>query len=81
MIGFEAHASQDLAAVSLEIIRANADTLRAMNLMGPEADVPTDADAMTRLLGLIDRGDEDPDPAHRCHQNIDPTIISPPVAR
>jgi len=54
-VGLEAHASQDVAAVSLEVIGANAETLRGMELMGPEVQVPADADVMTRLLGLTGR--------------------------
>ncbi|MDH3684251.1 MAG: TIGR03086 family protein, partial [Acidimicrobiia bacterium] len=53
--GLEAHASEDVAAVSLEVIGANADTLRGMKLMGSEVGVPADADSMTRLLGLTGR--------------------------
>ncbi|MDH3302910.1 MAG: maleylpyruvate isomerase family mycothiol-dependent enzyme [Acidimicrobiia bacterium] len=54
-VGLEAHTNQDLAESSLEIIGANAETLRAMSLMGPEVQVPADADPMTRLLGLTGR--------------------------
>jgi uncharacterized protein (TIGR03086 family) len=53
--GLEPHASQEVASASLEVIGANADTLRGMKLMGPEVEVPSDADPMTRLLGLTGR--------------------------
>ena len=39
-------------------IEPMADTLRKMNLMGDPVDVPADADAMSRFLGLTGR---DPD--------------------
>lgn len=53
--GVEAPVSQDVAAASVEVIGANAELLRKINLMGPEVEVPADTDAMTRLLGLTGR--------------------------
>lgn len=53
--GIEAHASDELAEVMIASITPNADMMRNMNLMGEAVEVPADADAMTRFLGLIGR--------------------------
>jgi len=39
----------------MTVIGANAETLRGMGLMADPIDVPSDAPAMTRFLGLIGR--------------------------
>ena len=54
-VGLDAHASSDVAEASLAVIGANADTLRAMKLMGDPVDVPADAGPMDRFLGLTGR--------------------------
>ncbi len=36
-------------------IEPNAEMIRSMGLMGQPVEVPSDADAMTRFLGLIGR--------------------------
>jgi uncharacterized protein (TIGR03086 family) len=56
--GQEAHADDEVAEASIATIEPMADTLRKMNLMGDPVDVPADADAMSRFLGLTGR---DPD--------------------
>jgi uncharacterized protein (TIGR03086 family) len=53
--GIDAHPSNTLAEASIAVIGANADALRGMGLMGDPVDVPADADAMTRFIGLIGR--------------------------
>jgi uncharacterized protein (TIGR03086 family) len=54
-VGLDAHASDDVAEASFAVISANADTLRGMGLMGDPVEVPADAPAMNRFLGLIGR--------------------------
>ncbi|MGB7878292.1 MAG: LLM class flavin-dependent oxidoreductase [Ilumatobacteraceae bacterium] len=54
-VGLDAHASDDVAEASFAVISANADMLRQMGLMGDPVEVPTDAPAMNRFLGLIGR--------------------------
>jgi uncharacterized protein (TIGR03086 family) len=54
-VGLDSHASDDVAAASLAVISANADLLRQMGLMAEPVDVPADAPAMERFLGLIGR--------------------------
>jgi uncharacterized protein (TIGR03086 family) len=53
--GLEAHASDELAEVMIASITPNADMMRGMKLMSDPVEVPADADAMTRFLGLIGR--------------------------
>lgn len=53
--GLEAHASPDVAEAMIASIEPNAELLRSMGLMGQPVEVPSDADAMTRFLGLIGR--------------------------
>jgi uncharacterized protein (TIGR03086 family) len=53
--GLEAHASADVAETMIASIEPNAEMLRSMGLMGPLVEVPADADAMSRFLGLIGR--------------------------
>lgn len=54
-VGIEAHASDDVAQASIVVVGANAETLRDMGSMGDPVDVPADAPAMTRFLGLDGR--------------------------
>jgi uncharacterized protein (TIGR03086 family) len=54
-VGLDAHTSQDVAEAAIAIIEPAAETLRAMRLMGDPVEVPADADAMTRFLGLTGR--------------------------
>lgn len=54
-VGVEAHASADVAEASYAVITSNADALRGMQLMGDPVDVPADASAMNRFLGLTGR--------------------------
>lgn len=54
-VGVEVPASNDVAEASMAVIGANAETLRGMGLMADPVDVPADAPAMTRFLGLIGR--------------------------
>ena len=54
-VGIEDHASADVAAASMEVIGTNAETLRSMGLMGDPIDVPANASAMERFLGLTGR--------------------------
>ncbi len=54
-VGIDAHVSDDVAEASFAVISANAEMLRQMGLMGAPVEVPTDAPAMTRFLGLIGR--------------------------
>jgi len=54
-VGLDAHASDDVAEASIAVISANADMLRQMGLMGDPVDVPADAPAMMRFLGLTGR--------------------------
>ena len=54
-VGIDAHASDDVAEASIAVIGSNAETLRGMGLMGDPIDVPADAPAMTRFLGLTGR--------------------------
>ena len=53
--GQDSHAADDVAAAALGTIGPMAETLRKMQLMGDPVDVPGDADAMTRFLGLTGR--------------------------
>ncbi len=53
--GQDAHADDGVAEAVLATIEPMADTLRQMQLMGPPVEVPADADAMTRYLGLTGR--------------------------
>jgi uncharacterized protein (TIGR03086 family) len=53
--GVEAPADDDLAEASLAVIGPVADMLRQQGLMGDPVDVPADAPASTRLLGLTGR--------------------------
>ena len=48
-------ASVDVAAASMEVIVSNVETLRRMGLMGDPIDVPENASAMERFLGLTGR--------------------------
>lgn len=45
----------EVAEVTLVVLEPLADGLRARNLIGEPVDVPADADAMTRFLGLAGR--------------------------
>jgi uncharacterized protein (TIGR03086 family) len=54
-VGLEPHTSDDVAEASIAVISASADMIRSMGLMGDPVEVPTDAPAMTRFLGLIGR--------------------------
>jgi hypothetical protein len=54
-VGLDAHTSQDVAEAAIAVIEPSADTLRAMQLMVDPVEVPADADAMTRFLGLTGR--------------------------
>lgn len=54
-VGMDAYASDDVAEASIAVIGANAEMLRSMGLMGDPIDVPADAPAMTRFLGLTGR--------------------------
>ncbi len=54
-VGLDAHASEDVAEAAIAVISANADALRGMKLMGDAVDVPADASAMDRFLGLTGR--------------------------
>jgi uncharacterized protein (TIGR03086 family) len=54
-VGLEPHTSQELAEASLATIGPMAEALRGMNLMADPIEVPADADAMTRFLGLTGR--------------------------
>ncbi len=47
--------SENLRNYTKASITPNADMMRNMNLMGEAVEVPSDADAMTRFLGLIGR--------------------------
>ncbi len=53
--GIDPHSSQELAEDSIATIAPLAETLRSMNIMGEPVEVPADADAMTRFLGLTGR--------------------------
>ena len=53
--GLEAHASNDVAEAMIASIEPNAEMMRSLELMGEPVEVPADADAMTRFLGLIGR--------------------------
>ncbi len=53
--GVEHHGHDELYEASIAVISANADTLRAMGLMADPVEVPEDASAMTRFLGLTGR--------------------------
>ena len=53
--GQDAHGADEVAESAIATIEPMADTLRKMNLMGDPVDVPADADAMTRFLGLTGR--------------------------
>jgi uncharacterized protein (TIGR03086 family) len=53
--GLEPHGSDDVAEASLAVIGANADMIRGMGLMGDPVEVPDDAPAYARFLGLIGR--------------------------
>lgn len=53
--GLDAHASDDVAEATIANIEPNAELIRSMGLMGSLVEVPSDADAMTRFLGLIGR--------------------------
>jgi uncharacterized protein (TIGR03086 family) len=53
--GLDAHASNDVAEAMIASIEPNAEMMRSMGLMGQPVEVPSDADAMTRFLGLIGR--------------------------
>jgi uncharacterized protein (TIGR03086 family) len=54
-LGVDPHSSQDLAEASLTSVTPVAEALRGMQQMGDPVEVPADADAMTRLLGLTGR--------------------------
>lgn len=54
-VGLDPHSSQDLAENSIATIAPLAEVLRSMQIMGEPVDVPADADAMTRFLGLTGR--------------------------
>ena len=54
-VGMDAYASDDVAEASIVVIGANAEMVRSMGLMGDPIDVPADAPAMTRFLGLTGR--------------------------
>lgn len=54
-VGQEHHADAGLAEASLAVIKPVADGLRSAELMGDPVEVPSDADAMTRFLGLTGR--------------------------
>ena len=45
-------ASVDVAAASMEVIVSNVETIRRMGLTGDPIDVPENASAMERFLGL-----------------------------
>ena len=51
----QAHGSDAVAEASMAVIGANADMLRDMGLMADPVEVPDDAPAYTRFLGLIGR--------------------------
>jgi uncharacterized protein (TIGR03086 family) len=53
--GLEPHGSDEVAAASMEVIGANADTLRSMGLMGDAVAVDDDAPAYERFLALTGR--------------------------
>jgi len=53
--GLEAHGNNDVAEAMIASIEPNAEMMRSMELMGQPVEVPADADAMTRFLGLIGR--------------------------
>jgi uncharacterized protein (TIGR03086 family) len=53
--GLEACASDDVAEAMIASIEPNAEMMRKRKLMGDPVEVPADADAMTRFLGLIGR--------------------------
>ena len=54
-VGIDAHLSPDVAEASIAVIAANADTLRSMKLMAAPVEVPSDAGAADRFLGLTGR--------------------------
>ena len=54
-VGLDPHTSDDVAAASIPVIEARADVLRSMGLMCDPVEVPADAPAMVRFLGLIGR--------------------------
>jgi hypothetical protein len=54
-VGLDPHSSQELAENSIATITPLADTLRSMDIMGEPVEVPDDADAMSRFLGLTGR--------------------------
>ncbi|MDJ0771130.1 MAG: TIGR03086 family metal-binding protein [Ilumatobacter sp.] len=53
--GQEAHADEGVAEAALATIAPMSETLRKMRLTAEPVDVPDDADAMTRFLGLTGR--------------------------
>ena len=53
--GLEPHGSDDVAAASMEVIGANADTLRSMGLMADPVEIADDASAYNRFLALTGR--------------------------
>lgn len=53
--GQDVHADEGVAAAAIATIEPMAETLRKMQLMATPVDVPADADAMTRFLGLTGR--------------------------
>ena len=54
-IGQDAHSADDVAAAALATIGPMADTLRKMGLMAEPVEVPDDAGAMVKFLGLTGR--------------------------
>lgn len=54
-VGLDPHASDDVAEASIAVISASADMIRSMGLMGDPVEVPADAPAMARFLGLTGR--------------------------
>ncbi len=54
-VGLDAPADDELAEASLAVIEPVADMLRQQNLMGIPVEVPADAPASARLLGLTGR--------------------------
>jgi len=54
-VGLDVPADDELAEASLAVIEPVADMLRQQHLMGDPVDVPADAPASTRLLGLTGR--------------------------
>jgi uncharacterized protein (TIGR03086 family) len=54
-VGLDPHASDDVAEASIAVISASADMIRSMGLMRDPVEVPADAPAFERFLGLIGR--------------------------